>query len=63
MGINGLSSLWIFVFPVMVLVFLLFITGVPTVEAQALRSRKEAYLEYQQTTSTFVPWFPKNLAE
>ena len=63
LGINGPSSLWIFVFPIMVLVFLLFITGVPTVEAQALRSRKEAYLKYQQTTSMFVPWFPKDLAE
>ncbi len=63
LGINGANSLWIFVFPVMVLIFLLFITGVPTVEAQALRSRKEAYRKYQQATSMFVPWFPKNLAE
>lgn len=63
LGFNGLSSLWVFVFPVMVLIFLLFITGVPTVEAQALRSRKEAYRKYQQTTSVFVPWFPRKIAE
>ena len=63
LGVNGVDSLWVFVFPVMVLIFLLFITGVPTVEAQALRSRKEAYRKYQQTTSVFVPWFPKNLTE
>ena len=63
LGVNGVNSLWVFVFPVMVLIFLLFITGVPTVEAQALRSRKEAYRKYQQTTSVFVPWFPKNIAE
>tara|TARA_B100000945_G_scaffold57109_1_gene42113 strand:+ start:269 stop:1060 length:792 start_codon:yes stop_codon:yes gene_type:complete len=63
LGFDGLHSIWIFVFPVMVLIFLLFITGVPTVEAQALRSREQAYREYQQTTSVFIPWFPKTLPE
>ena len=63
MGVNGVASLWIFVFPVMVLVFLLFITGVPTVEAQALRSRGDAYRKYQQSTSVFIPWFPKKFIE
>ena len=63
LGFNGLHSIWVFAFPVMVLIFLLFITGVPTVEAQALRSRQQAYRKYQQTTSVFIPWFPKTLPE
>lgn len=45
------------------LLYLLFkVTGIPATEAQALRSRGEAYRRYQQTTSAFVPWFPKQAA-
>lgn len=47
--------------PALMLWFILFITGVPPTEAQALRSRGAAYQKYQQTTSVFVPWFPKQL--
>lgn len=32
------------------------VTGIPATEAQALRSRGEAYRRYQATTSAFVPW-------
>jgi steroid 5-alpha reductase family enzyme len=35
------------------------VTGIPATEAQALRSRGEAYREYQARTSAFVPWPPK----
>lgn len=33
------------------------VTGIPMTEEQALRSKGEAYKEYQRTTSVFVPWF------
>lgn len=40
------------------MLFLLFrVTGIPATEAQAVRSRGDAYREYQRTTSAFVPWF------
>lgn len=45
--------------PVIMLLFLLKVTGVPPTEARALRSRGDAYREYQRTTSVFIPWFPK----
>lgn len=45
--------------PVLMLVSLRWVTGIPFVEAQALRSRGEDYRDYQSTTSAFVPWFPK----
>jgi steroid 5-alpha reductase family enzyme len=48
--------------PLLILYFLLRVTGIPATEAQALRSRGDAYREYQRTTSAFVPWFPKKLA-
>jgi steroid 5-alpha reductase family enzyme len=45
--------------PVLILYFLLSVTGIPATEAQALRSRGAEYRAYQQSTSSFVPWFPK----
>jgi len=41
------------------LFLLLRVTGVPPTEAQALRSKGDAYRRYQQTTSAFFPWFPR----
>lgn len=54
------SPLW-WIPPVGVLVmlwFLMKVTGIPPTEAQALRSRGEAYRDYQRTTSAFFPWPP-----
>ena len=45
--------------PLVMLYFLLKVTGIPPTEAQALASRGEDYREYQRTTSAFIPWFPK----
>jgi len=42
--------------PAAMLYLLLKVTGIPSVEAQALRSRGAAYREYQRTTHAFVPW-------
>lgn len=48
--------------PVVMLGFLYRVTGIPYAEAQALRSRGEAYRRYQQTTSAFVPLPPRPAA-
>lgn len=45
--------------PALMLFFLFKVTGIPATEAQALRSKGEAYREYQRQTSAFVPWFPR----
>ncbi len=45
--------------PLVMLYFLLKVTGVPPTEANALASRGDAYREYQRTTSVFFPWPPK----
>jgi steroid 5-alpha reductase family enzyme len=42
--------------PVVMLVVLTRITGIPLTERQALRSRGEEYRSYQRTTSAFIPW-------
>lgn len=48
--------------PALILYFLLRVTGIPATEAHAVKSRGEAYREYQRTTSAFIPWFPKTPA-
>jgi len=45
--------------PAVMLYFLFRVTGIPATEAQAVRSRGAEYRHYQQTTSAFVPWFPR----
>lgn len=45
--------------PVVMLLFLLFVTGVPYTEMRAVQSKGEAYRRYQRETSAFIPWFAK----
>jgi steroid 5-alpha reductase family enzyme len=52
---------WIaFASPALILYLVLFVTGVPPAEEQALKSRGEDYRRYQSETSVFVPWFPRS---
>ena len=39
--------------------FLVNVTGVPMTEELSLKSKGDAYREYQRTTNAFVPWFKK----
>lgn len=43
--------------PLLMLHFLLNVTGIKATEEQALKSRGDAYRRYQRTTSAFIPWF------
>lgn len=45
--------------PAAILYLLLRVTGVPLTEEQALRTKGDAYRDYQRRVSAFVPWFPK----
>ncbi len=49
--------------PILITYSILFVTGIPPTEAQALASRGEAYRRYQRTTSPLIPWFPRRTAE
>lgn len=48
--------------PASILYLLLRVTGIPMTEEQSLRTKGDAYRRYQETTSAFVPWFPKPTA-
>lgn len=52
-----------FVGPAIILASIWKVTGIPATEAQALRSRGDAYRRYQATTSAFVPWPPRRAPE
>jgi steroid 5-alpha reductase family enzyme len=45
--------------PVLMLLFLFRLTGIPYTEKQALKSRGDDYRAYQRETSVFFPWFPR----
>lgn len=56
----GSSWGWVTVYaPAMILYFLLRVTGIPLTEECAVKSKGDAYREYQRTTSAFVPLPPK----
>ena len=46
--------------PVLMYVFLRYLSGIPWTEAQALRTRGEEYRRYQQRTPMLFPWFPRD---
>ncbi|WP_426700379.1 DUF1295 domain-containing protein [Rhodanobacter sp. Col0626] len=45
--------------PLVMYVFLRWISGIPYTETQALRSRGDDYRAYQRSTSMLIPWFPR----
>jgi steroid 5-alpha reductase family enzyme len=60
----GVGAAWWWITPlgaVLMGASLAWITGIPFVEAQSLRSRGEAYRDYQRRTSAFFPWFPRRV--
>jgi steroid 5-alpha reductase family enzyme len=48
--------------PILMLYLIVFVTGIPPAEEQALRSRGDDYRRYQRETSPFVPWSPRAAA-
>lgn len=57
----GSSAAWLsLIGPVAMFVFLRFLTGVPYAERSSLKSRGDAYRQYQSTTNAFFPWIPRN---
>ncbi len=61
--IASLGSPWgsaMVVCPLLMLHFLLHVTGVKLSEEYSLKSKGDAYREYQRTTSVFVPWFRRD---
>jgi len=61
-GLFALTAPWGFlglISPALILHFVLNVTGIPPTEAQAVRSRGDAYRRYQAEVSAFIPLPPK----
>ena len=55
---------WVTIYcPALMLFFLLKVTGIPMTEELAVKTKGEAFREYQRTTSAFVPWFKRQPAK
>ena len=54
------GGIYALVSPVLMIFFIVKVSGVPPAEAQSLASRGEAYRRYQASTSVLIPWFKKN---
>ena len=52
-GLAGIIS------PLIMLYLLWQVSGIPLTEEQAVKSKGEAYIDYQKSTSAFFPWFKK----
>lgn len=50
---------WALIYPFLMLVFLLKLTGIPFSEQQSLINRGDTYRDYQNRTNKFFPWKPK----
>jgi steroid 5-alpha reductase family enzyme len=58
-AVGAPHAAWSLAGPVVMFVFLRWISGIPFTEAQALRTRGADYRDYQQRTSMLFPWPPR----
>lgn len=63
LALGGEHAWLTWIAPPIMLLLMTKVTGIPPTEAQALRSRGDAYREYQRTTSAFFPWFTSSVTE
>ncbi len=56
---GGPAGPWTIIVPLLLLVFLLFLSGVPYTEARALKTRGDDYRAYQREVSMFIPLPPR----
>lgn len=55
------SSFWYLslIGPIAMTFFIFKVTGIPYAEKSSMKTKGEAYREYQDSTSVLIPWFPK----
>jgi steroid 5-alpha reductase family enzyme len=60
LSIGSSSFGWSLIGPLIMYIFLRYITGIPPAEYSSLKRRGAAYADYQSSTSPFFPWKPKS---
>lgn len=59
MAVASPFGIWSISSPLIILWTLLKATGIPITETLAVKTKGDAYREYQHTTSAFIPWLKK----
>jgi steroid 5-alpha reductase family enzyme len=59
LAVGAPRAAWSLAGPVLMFVFLRFLSGIPFTEAQALRTRGQDYRDYQRRTPMLFPWPPR----
>jgi steroid 5-alpha reductase family enzyme len=57
MTIGGGRNLWLFFSPLLITLFLVFVSGVPMLEKKY--TGRPDWEDYKSRTSKFIPWYPK----
>lgn len=60
---SSANGIWMIYAPLLMLILLTQVTGIPPAERQSIASKGEKFKHYQATTSAFFPWFPARDAE
>ncbi len=55
------GGLWALLSPILMIFFIVKVSGLPPAEEQSLLSKGERYRFYQQTTSALIPWFKRRV--
>ncbi len=56
-GVGSAHGLWLLAYPLLMFLFLRYLTGIPYTERRALAHRPD-YADYQRTVSMLIPWPP-----
>jgi steroid 5-alpha reductase family enzyme len=59
LGWQAANGSWLLLLPILLIIFLLKVTGIPHVEARKLEASGRQYKEYMARTSAFIPWVPR----
>lgn len=55
------GGMWAATSPILMIFFIIKVSGLPPAEEQSLLSKGERYRSYQRTTSALIPWFKKRV--
>lgn len=58
-AVGSPNGLWAALSPVLMIFFIVKVSGLPPGEEQSLLSKGDRYRRYQQTTSALIPWFKR----
>ncbi len=59
LALGSPGGVWAILSPMLMIYFIVKVSGLPPAEEQSLRSKGDRYRAYQRTTSALIPWFKR----